>query len=162
MLLGRAPTRLDQRLRARDRRVGGVVASKAAGPLRPDAGQIVQGRLRRVTRLDASRQIVGGLAHRAEPLAQRVDRVALSEQRRIDFGRADLRLVGRLLRREAIEFRAELGVVGDRRAPLGERARGRGARSAKASVSSANAASRASLARVRCARWHRASARPVS
>ena len=39
---------------------------------------------------------------------------------------------------------------------------GDGARSAKVSISSANAARRASLAWVRCARWHRASARPVS
>ena len=126
MLLGRAPTRLDQSLRPRDPRVGrrrreqGLGAAEAEPPR-----QFVQHRLRRVARLDAARQIVGGLAHRAEPLAQGVDGVPLREQRRIDFERADLRFVGRLLRGEAIEFGAQLGVVAERRAPLGERARGR-------------------------------------
>src|SRR5271168_3310230 len=94
--------------------------------LKPEAsGEIVQCQLRRVARLDATLLVVGGFAHGEHFPLQGVDGVSLREQRRIDFERADLRFVGCLLRREAIECGAELGVVAERRAPLRERARGR-------------------------------------
>ena len=85
MLLVRSPAPLDQGPRPRHRRVGrrrreqrGVIRHAEA------PRHFVQARLRGAARLHPPRQILRGLAHGAEPLAQCVDRLAFSQQRRVD------------------------------------------------------------------------------